>query len=145
MSGVLFASHLLGKGATAVNFGNRFLVSIDAEAEELVVSGGNADGGCGQSAPVVVVVSRIRLPFKGNVLVGRLAEPGRDSPLLGLVQSRIADQDGVGDTGRTECPLNLVPCLRRFLAVVVEQSMGLDPDVELFERTGGLAVTAGGQ
>jgi hypothetical protein len=79
---VLVARHLLRKGAVGVDLSDGLLVGFDAEAEERIVGGSNPGGGCGESAPVVVIVAGISRFLKRDVLVGGGVEPGGDALLL---------------------------------------------------------------
>ena len=53
---------------------------------------------------------------------------------LGLIERCLIDEDGLADSDGAEGPLNLIPRLGAFFGIVVEQSSGLCPDVDLLLR-----------
>ena len=109
VDGVLVARHLLRESAAGIDLVDSLLVGLDAEVKELVVGGGDTGGGCGQSAPVVMVVAGISGFLKRDVFVRGGVEPGGDTLLLDGVEGGIVYQDRVCDACRAERPLDLIP------------------------------------
>ncbi len=134
------AGHLAGEGAGGVDLLHRIFVGIEPEAKELVVGGEDARSGCAKGTPVVVIIAVEAGSLEGDIFARNVVEPRDDAVQLSRVEGGVVHEDGGGNSGGPQCPLDLIPRLRP--RVVVKQSTGLCPGVDLRQSTGRLGVIA---
>ncbi len=98
---------------------------------------------CGEAAPVVVVVGLVAGFVEVDGAVRDLVHPLDVALDLRLVERGLVDEDGFADGDGAEGPLDLVPRLRAFFWIVVEQRAGLCPRVDLLLGALGLFFAGG--
>src|SRR5579875_577666 len=109
MDRILMPGHLLRKRAALVDLGDAVLVGPHARGVKVIIVRDDADGNCGKTAPVVMVVAVWFVPR--HHACSRGIKPGSDTGLSSTIELSVIDQHGVCNAKRAQGPLHLIPGL----------------------------------